>query len=181
MDNSIFWDEITCSLSKVKQCFKGTCLLHLQGQIIRQARQQCEAGSSPAGFLLGLFFNPEHEDKMFVWNVGDFQHTKPTNSMGLSPSWEAARCAAAQQFHNISWNLKVHYRVHKSPLLVHIPSQINPVHIPRSYLSKIHLNIILHLCLGIPSGLFLHLKWDSCHHGIACPQVEDGGASLQIW
>jgi hypothetical protein len=38
----------------------------------------------------------------------------------------------------------VHYRVHKSPPLVHV-------------------------------------KWVPCHHGMARPQVADGGNGLQIW
>jgi hypothetical protein len=25
-----------------------------------------------------------------------------------------------------------------------------------------------------------HVKWVPCHHGMACPQVADGGAGLQI-
>jgi hypothetical protein len=75
--------------------------------------------------------------------------------MELSPSWEAANCAATQELPSILWNLKIHYCTHKSPPLVPFLSQIDPVHTIPSYLSKIHFNIVHPPCLRLPSGLFL--------------------------
>jgi hypothetical protein len=69
--------------------------------------------------------------------------TQLTNSMELSPSWEATNCSLTPEFPNTLWNQKIHYRVHKSPLLGPILSQISPAHITPSYLSKINFNIVL--------------------------------------
>jgi hypothetical protein len=74
--------------------------------------------------------------------------------MELSPSWEAAHCAATQEYPSILWNPRFHYRLHKSPPLVSILSQMNLIHTIPSYRSKIHFNIAHHLRLGLPSGLF---------------------------
>jgi hypothetical protein len=72
--------------------------------------------------------------------------------MELSPSWEASSCAATQELPNILWNPKVHYRVHKSPHVVHNLSQINqsipPYPISLSYI----LILSTHLRVGLPSG-----------------------------
>jgi hypothetical protein len=62
--------------------------------------------------------------------------------MELSPSWEAANCAATQELLSILWNPKVHNRVYKIPPLVPILKQIDPVHTNLSCLSKIHFNIV---------------------------------------
>jgi hypothetical protein len=62
--------------------------------------------------------------------------------MELSPSWEAANCAATQELPSVLWNPNVHYRVHKNPPLVPILSQIDLIHTIPSCLSNIHFNII---------------------------------------
>jgi hypothetical protein len=72
--------------------------------------------------------------------------------MKLSPSWQAASCAATQELHSILWNPKVHYRVYTISRSVLILSQINPVHTTPSYLRSILIST--HLRLGLPSGLF---------------------------
>jgi hypothetical protein len=64
------------------------------------------------------------------------------NSVEMSPTCEAASCAATQEFPKILWSQKVHHRVHKNPVLVPILSQIDSVHTTPSCLSKIHFNII---------------------------------------
>jgi hypothetical protein len=52
------------------------------------------------------------------------------------------------------WNPKIHYRIHKCSPPVSILSHLDPVHILRSYLLKIHLNIFLPSTPGSPKWLF---------------------------
>jgi hypothetical protein len=51
--------------------------------------------------------------------------TKKTHSMELSPFCEANSRSGTQEILNILWNLKVYYRIHKSPPLGSI---VNPIH-----------------------------------------------------
>jgi hypothetical protein len=56
--------------------------------------------------------------------------------MLLSPSEWVNSFEATQEFYKISWNLKVRYRVNKSPLPVPILSQISPLLIAPSCLPR---------------------------------------------
>jgi hypothetical protein len=86
--------------------------------------------------------------------------------MELSPSWEAANCAATQELSCILWNPKVHCCVHKRPLLIHILSHINPVHTTpllslngKSTLRKVsgqHSHRRTQKCIHIPNGILTH-------------------------
>jgi hypothetical protein len=74
--------------------------------------------------------------------------------MELSPSWEAANCAATQEFPRILRNPKVNYCVHKSPpLAVSWARSIQSI--PSHSISVPSILILsAHLLLGLPSGLF---------------------------
>jgi hypothetical protein len=77
--------------------------------------------------------------KTRIWLGKAKQQTK---SMEIRSS-EAASRSATQEIFNILWNRHVYNRVHKSPSLFPMLSQMNPVHSTPSYFSKIHFNIIL--------------------------------------
>jgi hypothetical protein len=75
--------------------------------------------------------------------------------MELSPSWQAASCAATHELLSILWNPEVHYRVYKIPPLVSTTSQSSPVNTTPSYLSKINFNIVTCMSVTIDGVLDL--------------------------
>jgi hypothetical protein len=113
---------------------KGTCMLYME--VYRSVSHSCPGNVLTYGashiLVLGMYLLTE-----------------------LSPSWEAANYAVTQEHPSILRNLKVHHRVHKSPPLIPILSQIDPVHTISSYLSLRSVLILsTHLHLGLSGGLF---------------------------
>jgi hypothetical protein len=62
---------------------------------------------------------------------------------GAESLWESNSHSANQENLRLLWNPKVRYRVHKSPSLVPVLSQMHPVHTFPPYFLKIYSNFIL--------------------------------------
>jgi hypothetical protein len=67
--SSVFYDITACSPLNVSRLVGGTYHFHLQGRRMNQAKNQREAVSKLAGFVCGLFFDPEHGGDMFHRNM----------------------------------------------------------------------------------------------------------------
>jgi hypothetical protein len=68
LKSTIFWDTTPCNQLKINRRFGGIYGLHLQGQ--KQQNRTLFSTCFQAGFLLGLFFNPEYGGNMYLRNVG---------------------------------------------------------------------------------------------------------------
>ena len=92
--------------------------------------------------------------------------------MEQSPSWEASRFAARQEFPRILRNPKVHYRIHKCSPPVLILGQLDSVYTPTSHFLIIHLNIILPSMPGSPQwSLSLRLPHHNTLHTSPLPHM----------
>jgi hypothetical protein len=74
------------------------------------------------------------------------------NPMNPYP-WESNSRSASQEIPNLLWNQKVHYRVHNSPQLKPVMSQMNSVHTLITY-SRSILILSCHLSNDLPSDRF---------------------------
>jgi len=85
--------------------------------------------------------------------------------MQQSSSSKANGSSATEEIHHILWYLRVHYDVHKSPQVVPILSQINPLPTLQSNLFKIHFNIILP---SMPKSSKWYLSFRFPHQNPVC-------------
>jgi len=97
-------------------------------------------------------------------NIVRHNPTYLINFMEQSTSWEADSYSASWEIPHVLWNLKVHYHVHRSPLLVPILSQMIAVHTYQPCFPKIHSNIFL----SVPRSSMWYLPFRFSDKNFVC-------------
>ena len=102
-------------------------------------------GASRTFFAPDVLPSPQRNCRVLCTLLtNDFKQQSPSNADSSSASQEIPR---------ITWNEKVHYRIHNSPPCVYTMSHINPVHdLPAGSLK-------IHLRLSTPRSPRLSLYW----------------------
>jgi hypothetical protein len=108
----------------------------------------------------------------------------------LTHSWSSTFLRSCQlcshsEISSILWNPKVYYRVQRAlhwslswaRLIQSVPS--HPISLTSILILSTHLR--LGLLSSTPCSQTHHVRWVPCHHGMARPQVADGGDALQVW
>jgi len=101
----------------------------------------------------------EKQSKVFSRNSGPHALTslpaiEKFNSMEQNPSSETNGHSASQKIPRLTWNTKVHFRVHKGRPLGRILIQMQPVHTLHHFPLRSILLLSSRLLLGLPSVLF---------------------------
>jgi hypothetical protein len=90
---------MSCSPLKVNQCFRGTCLFHLQGQIRTRYQHESRALCWRLHCILLNLFDPENGGDTFLHNVSWLS----SDYMALYPSEQGAQESIWTQ---VGWNSK---------------------------------------------------------------------------
>jgi hypothetical protein len=116
-------DNIKCE-------YQGNAQKTLEGEVAKGARKTSTKKYEKKGTKI------ENETKKN-------KQAYAANSLKQGPSRKAASFLASREFPRILLKPKIHYRVHNSPPVVPVDSQMNPIHSLPSCFIKTHFNIIV--------------------------------------